>query len=302
MPHQNHILSVVFAGTILLVVFLSRAEDAAPQREIMQNYSDQSATELVAALLPPQENLVNAIAQPPSQIASGLLSDLSLGKEYFSLNPDQYWPLASLTKLMTAVISLENIPEDKEIFFSSNAVAIDGNAGNFKEGEMFLRDDLVKAMMTVSSNDAAVALAESFNGGIDEFIIKMNSKALELRMNQSSFFDPSGLNLANQSNIHDIEKLILYIYRYHPEIFKWSTHKSVDLTELNSKTKRTVNSINLFAGQPGFIGGKTGYLEEANGNLASLFSYKGRIILIITLGAEDRFGETSKLYNWFKTL
>ncbi|MDP2695929.1 MAG: serine hydrolase [bacterium] len=302
MTRQNHILSLVFAVVVLVAVLVSGVEDSAPKDIAQTNPYTQTNTELVAAILPPPIILVNFAPQPQIASAGALMSDLSFSKDIFSLNLDQRWPLASLTKLITATVALEGLGGDYQITISESAVATEGLAGNFYIGEKFSVSDLVKAMMVTSSNDAATALAESFPGGRLAFVEAMSTKVAELHMTGTSLFGPSGLSLANQSTTPDIRKLVLYIYRFHPEIFKWSTQRTISITDTISGRKKTLNNINHFAGRSDFIGGKTGYLDESSGNLVSLFSSKGHIILIIVLGADDRFGETEKLWKYYKSL
>ena len=113
----------------------------------------------------------------------------------------------------------------------------------------------------------------------------MNLKASELQMRSTRFFDPSGLSPLNQSTLENLEKLISYIYNRHPKIFSITSEKE--------------GNIHPFSNQENFIGGKTGFIDEANGNLISLFNYQGRPLLIIVLGSEDRYLDTLALYNRF---
>ena len=148
-------------------------------------------------------------------------------------------------------------------------------------------------MLIVSSNDAAVAVAENF--GEREFINEMQKKASELKMFQTTYLEPTGLSFINQSTADDLAKLATYIYFNHPEILEISRQKETELLELKSNTARKLLSIDKFAGEPDFIGGKTGYIEEADRNLIALFEINGKTILTITLGADDSFEETARL-------
>lgn len=287
--NTSNLLGISFAGILLLLVLFPQVENTKLEKPAFD--SRVQDTVLVAARKERHE-----IELTNSSVA--LVKELDAAREALAFNAEQRWPLASLTKLMTAVAALEELSPGQEIIVSENAVLAEGDAGNFKPGEVFSVRDLTKAMMSVSSNDAATALAEFY--GIENFVAAMREKARSLQMNQTTFFDPAGLSLANQSTVYDLERLVSYVFSRHPEILTWSALKSLEITELKSKLKRTLVNINQFAGQKDFIGGKTGYLDEASGNLVSLFRHRDKAILIVSLGSENRFADTLTLYQWFK--
>lgn len=234
---------------------------------------------------------------PQLVVKEALVKHLSLSMNseqvIFELNPGSRWPIASLTKLMTSVIAAEKVGLDKEITMSAKAVATEGAAGSFKIGEIYKTGDLIKAMLVSSSNDAAAGIIENF--GEKEFIDEMQKKAAELKMFQTSYLEPTGLSFINQSTANDLAKLVNYVRQNHPELFEISRQKEVEIFELKSKKARKLLTVNRFAGQPDFIGGKTGYIEESGRNLIALFNINGRIILSIVLGADDSFKETEKI-------
>ena len=217
-----------------------------------------------------------------------LVSDLDNDEDFIIHNINQRWSLASITKLMTAVLTLEEIGKEKEVVVSKTAIATEGEAGKLETGRLYKIEDLIKIMLVTSSNDAAVALAEFYAFGQKSFVKMMNKKAVDLGMVQTVFFDPVGLSPLNQSTAGDIRKLIKYIDKIHPEIFAYS--RETNFGELKN--------INPFAGQPNFLGGKTGYLDEAKENLVSLFSVNEQRILVIVLGAENRFNQTREILDY----
>jgi len=193
------------------------------------------------------------------------------------------------------------------------AIATEGQAGSFSVGEEMSLLDVIKSMMSVSSNDGAVAvqrtydseIASTLDGRINSdggsaFLKAMEAKAIELEMTETAFSDVSGLSVVNQSTLGDIEKLVRYVLGKHNEIFEFSTNKSVTIVDLVSGMKRTLKSINIFAGRSDFLGGKTGYTDDAKQNLISIFKDGDRRWLIVVLGSSDRFGETLRLLNWAK--
>lgn len=262
------------------------AADAPPPSPLFGNYDFQSLCGKTNALM---DNL---------DAQAALIKNLDRDFPVFELNPDKRWPIASLTKLMASVIAAEKIGVDEKAAISKEAVAIDGLTGNFKAGEIFTVADLIKAMMTVSSNDAAAATAEII--GEKEFVDEMQKKTAELKMFNTTFLEPTGLSFVNQSTVSDISKLMAYIYFKQPKIFEISRQKETEIRELNSNRKRKISNINHFAGAPDFLGGKTGYIEEARRNMAAVFDIGGQPILTVVFGANDAFKETERLKNFIE--
>lgn len=235
---------------------------------------------------------------PNISAQEALVADLQSGETYFKINGGTRWPLASLTKLMTAVMVMKNIDLKNKL----TLVPADFSSGEemdfFKTGSAYSASDFFTTMLLLSKNEAAEVFANNF--GREKFINGLNEIAAEWEMNQTHFTDPAGLSIANQSTPQDLEKLALHLYQNYPKILETTRRKSAVITELGSGKKETISNINLFAGRSDFLGGKTGYTDEANGNLLSIFSYERRPIVIIVLGTSDRFGDTEKLFNWFK--
>ncbi len=239
------------------------------------------------------------LMEPPTLRAQSIyIKDLTANAELYGANTAAAWPIASITKLMTAVVALEKMGPARIITISPNAIATEGGAGGFQAGERYNVNDLIKAMLFVSSNDAAIAIAESY--GTSAFVDAMQTTASDLGMSATAFFDASGLSFMNQSVPHDLEKLITYIRQEHPELLSMTMHTSTYITERASNAARELVNINAFAGQADFRGGKTGFIDSSKGNLISTFEHKGHTILIIVFGAEDRFGQTAAFYNWIR--
>ncbi|TSC82216.1 MAG: D-alanyl-D-alanine carboxypeptidase [Parcubacteria group bacterium Gr01-1014_20] len=216
-----------------------------------------------------------------------LVSDLLTGEVYFSLNPDKRWPTASITKLMTAAA-----------VFQKNTLNAQVDGGVILAGEKYTAYDLLEKMLISSSNEAAEVLATFY--GYSDFMVSMNSMAKGWSLSETFFKDPVGISVSNQSTAFDLQRIVKRIYDTYPDVLKITRRKSADVTEINLGRKQTVLSNNEFAGQVDFLGGKTGYTEDALENLVSIFSYNKRPLLIIILGTQDRFGQTEGLFSWFK--
>ncbi len=233
-------------------------------------------------------------------LSAALIADLGTGQVYFASSSDKRWPTASITKLLTASFALDHMASGTEIALTSqDFLAAGGDVANgLRVEDRYAVRDLLRAMLAVSSNEAAEALANNF--GRENFMAGLNARAAEWGMAQSHFSDPTGLSAANQSTAEDLLALARHIYRDYPELLAVTRTPKVSVRELNSGELKFLQNINTFAGQADFVGGKTGYTDDANGNLLSIFKYQGRTIVVVVLGTEDRFGQTRNLYDWFR--
>jgi len=221
-------------------------------------------------------------------------------------------PIASLTKLMTAVIALENYSLDDLVEISSNAVSTYGTMGGLKVNEKISVQDLLYVTLIESSNDGAEAFAEKM--GRAEFIYKMNKKASELGMNDTRYYNPSGLDIfanngelisTNVSTPQNLEKLVVYILKEHPLITEILSLVEKKLVSASGVVHNLENTNILLKENTGYLWGKTGYTKEANGCIILILKNystinSGYIINVIT-GAEDRFKEARKLEAWLQT-
>jgi D-alanyl-D-alanine carboxypeptidase len=223
-------------------------------------------------------------------------------------------PIASLSKLMMAIVSLDNYDLDDSTTVSSSAVSASGTMGGLKANETITIDDLLHVTLIESSNDGAEALAEKM--GRTEFVYKMNKKAAELGMSNTRFYNPTGLDVfadssekelleTNVSTPEDLEKLVVYILKNYPlipQILSLSNEKIVS----NSGVVHNLENTNvLLRENSGYLWGKTGYTKEANGCIILILKNystvnSGYIINVIT-GANDRFKEARKLEEWLHT-
>jgi len=239
-------------------------------------------------------------APPPSlDDAASLVADLTTGAVIESVNPDRRWPTASLTKLMTATVVLDKLDPATRITITEPMFAVDPqDETTLVVGGTYTVKDLLFTLLMPSSNVAAEAFADFY--GRDAFMAEMNARAAEWGMTNTHFDDPSGISASNQSTADDFLKLALVIEQKYPQILQTTENRQVYITEQNSGKKVLVTSINDFAGDPDFIGGKTGHTDQADGNLFSIFRYDGHPLLIVVLGTNNRFIDTDKLYAWFK--
>lgn len=241
------------------------------------------------------------IVEPQISAHIALVADLESKDILWGKNLDKRWPIASLTKLITAAYVLKNFDQKTKIAISTEKNSNDQatNTLSILNGEAYLVSDLVKLMLLSSSNEAAELLANLENR--DNFIWGMNNLVKEWGANFTYFVDPTGLSMSNQSTAYDLLNIVYKIKEEYPDILKWSSLPSIKIKELNSQKLKKISNIHPFAGVLNFLGGKTGYIPEARQNLISVFNLEGKKIVILILGSNDRAQDTKLILEWFKS-
>ncbi|MDD5098714.1 MAG: serine hydrolase [Candidatus Pacebacteria bacterium] len=215
--------------------------------------------------------------------------------------------IASITKLMTAVVVMENYNLNDKITISARTVNTFSTAGDLKLGESFSVRDLLYMMLIESSNDAAEALSEKM--GRDVFISLMNKKAIELDMKSTSYFNPSGLDFqgenGNISSANDIKKLVIYILNNQPLIYQILSIPEMDLY-YEGVFHHKIETTNILLNESSdYIWGKTGFTDKAKQCIvlvmkAPFSNSENSYIINIVLGADDRFKEARIMEQWIK--
>jgi D-alanyl-D-alanine endopeptidase (penicillin-binding protein 7) len=239
---------------------------------------------------------------PVFERESYVVRDVTNGVTLASMNQNDRWPTASLTKLMTATLVLDHFSMNTEITITPKMMAVDPTQVALQIDGTYTVYDLLHAMLMPSNNVAAEAFADYY--GYDKFMAAMNARAAAWGMTDTHFDDPSGLSSANESSAHDLAILATHVYQNYPQILAISNTPTYTLTNIADGGTRQIASINEFAGTPGFLGGKTGYIPESRDNLISLFRVDGHPLLIVVLGAKDtaaRFLDTTALLDWVRT-
>jgi serine-type D-Ala-D-Ala carboxypeptidase (penicillin-binding protein 5/6) len=238
---------------------------------------------------------------PTSLNAEGvLLIDPTKNDSYVSRNNKKYFPIASLTKIMTAYVALEHLGPRTEIRVSKDAVKTEGAAGQLYVGEIFSLKDLITIMMVESSNDAASAIAEhlgrmlgakSYKDSIIVFVNLLNQSAKELGMHQSIFQNPTGLDLkgkspSNYATANDLAILVGESMKY-PVIWESTRLSGISITSING-IRHTIHNTNTLAFRiPNLIGSKTGTTDSANEALIILYEFPlGTPLALILLNAD----------------
>lgn len=228
---------------------------------------------------------------------SYVVGDLNTGEIILEKNSDSVFPIASVTKLMTALVSLETLPQNEKTKVSSRAANIESSRGDLRTGESVVISDLLYPLLLVSSNNAAEVLAE--HKGRPDFIKEMNDFAKKIGMEKTSFDDPSGLSSRNTSTAKDLFKLSTHLENNHRTVF--------DISMLREYTAigKIWRNINTFSQNDNFIGGKTGYTSVAKRTGVSVFSvsfdgYEDRHIGIVLLRTDDRTKDIYTILNYLR--
>ena len=225
---------------------------------------------------------------PRLSAISAIAADFETGQILFEKNAEQVHPIASLTKLMTAIIAVENVNPLALLTVDTQAEDTFGNTGKLAIGEVFSAKDLMYPLILESSNDAATLYTEHVNGFVD----MMNKKAAVLGLAHTHFFDPTGLTPNNASNAQDLFKLLSYISVHNRPLFALSSLPEYMFTS-NKKTHIWKNTTWPDTAGNIFIGGKSGFTDEAHQTLAAVFRVRlseqqDHPLAIILLGSRDR--------------
>lgn len=224
---------------------------------------------------------------------AALYANLDTGEIYYSKNIDEKRYIASLTKLMTALIALKEYDLDEEVEVKKDWYQEEfvGWSIELDKGDKISVENLLKAMLISSYNDASYILAEHMEGGVDAFVEEMNSLSSKLGLEDSEFNNPSGLddNGGNLSSARDLFKLATIITKN--EIIMGILNQSYADLRWDIGEER-IFTTNAFLGQNGIVGGKTGYTENA-GDCYLAITQSNDVIII--LGSKERFEDAEKL-------
>ncbi len=213
-------------------------------------------------------------------------------------------PIASLTKLMTALVVLESdLPLDAPIAITTDdRDRLKGSRSRLHIGAILTREDLLRAALSASDNRAAAALARSAPGGTQAFVADMNAKAQAIGMTNTRFADASGLDSRNISTARDLLKL-LEAARAQPRILAFTTSGELWVTDLATGRAIGFFNTNRLVRQEGWemALSKTGYTADAGNCLAMRVTVAGRplsIVLLNSWGKASKYGDARRIRDW----
>src|SRR3989344_3875041 len=258
----------------------------------------QPALVSVSAVILEKEQLgykgVVAFSPPPAISGyAALVGDLENSFLFFEKNSQEVRPIASLSKLMTALISVEAANQSRVIEVMDTDVAAYGEAGGLRAGDRMETKELLWPLLLASSNDAAYAIARQL--GTEQFVRLMNEKSESLGLARTSWAEPSGLDPENKSTTLDMFKLVQHL---------WNNKRSL-LEMTAERSHKAWRNIHPFASKSSFEGGKTGYIPEAKKTIVSIFSvpfgeFIERHVGIVVFGSDNIQSDVERLRLWVK--
>lgn len=250
---------------------------------------------------PPKKRVEDA--GPNLSSNAGLMFDRSSGTVLWQKEANVVMPIASLTKLMTAIVVLEQGPNWEQPHVMRRDENDRGGAKlHVAEGDSVRQIDLFYASLVGSANNATLALARSTGLSDEAFVAEMNRKAKALGLTHTRFVDPTGLDPLNVSNARELAILARAAFRL-PEIADATTRLNHELRSVARDEYHHLQTTNelLKAGDLSLTGSKTGYLDEAGYCLISQVELGSRELIVVLLGAKShlqRFQETRELLGW----
>ncbi len=233
---------------------------------------------------------------------SAILIEASTGRVIFEKNADAREYPASMTKMMTAILSLELAKPDDIVHVSDEAANVEGSSLYLEKGDAISMAELCQGMMLISGNDAAVAIADSISGNTADFVKLMNKKAAEVGAVNTHFANPNGLpNPDHYSTARDIAKIADYCYQ-NESFRKIVSVKEKEIQWITpAKKEMLYNTNHLLWNYPYADGIKTGYTDDAGGCLTASATRDGVTLIAVVMHTDsepDKFSEAKQLLNY----
>jgi D-alanyl-D-alanine endopeptidase (penicillin-binding protein 7) len=239
---------------------------------------------------------------PDIRAEAAIIYNPENGQVLWESNSQDQRSIASITKVMTAVVTLEDAPDFSEAVVVQRADVRAASTTYLRAGDRVTKEDLLHLLLIASDNAAARVLARTSSHGATGFITRMNEKAIDLGLSNTKYADPSGLLAANVSSAYDMARLITYVSG-NEHIAGIMRKESYVATA--SRRKITIHSTNQLVrqGDVDVQAGKTGFISKAGYCLATLLRLPqgGPQVAVVVLGAKSnagRFWETRHLFNW----
>jgi len=240
------------------------------------------------------------IIDPVVDANAAVVYHLETEKVLFAKNESVRAPIASLTKVLTALVVHEQLEPGDFVTIASTSVLVDGIRQTLNEGEIITVSDLVSLMLVESSNDAAYALAEHAHVRGVDLLGEMNAKAVSLGMADSLFIDPAGLDDTAYSTVNDLIRLVRAAVKV-PDLWNVMLSPSLTVTSVDGTFVHIASNTNQLLGTiEGIRWGKTGNTDGALGCMLLVVktSQDSDTLVSIILGSRARFDDTKLLVDW----
>lgn len=239
------------------------------------------------------------------QSASALVIDQASGAVLYEKNANVQVPIASISKLMTAMVALDAHPAlNEELTIGEDDVdTLKGTHSRLRVGTRLSREEMLRLALMSSENRAASALSRHYAGGRPAFVAAMNRKAAELGLTETHFEDPTGLTAANVSSARDLTRMVAEAHRY-PLIRQFSTTPEWEVS-INGRPQAFHNTNSLVRSESWDIGlSKTGYISEAGKCLVMQAWLNNKPLIIVLLdswGKLTRIGDANRIKRWVES-
>ncbi len=280
--------------TILLMpFFFQKTDQVLINLDIPQNNSSVAGIQKVN--LPPIDK---NILVPELSAKSIFIKDLTTDVILYQKDANRSLPMASTTKVMTALVASEYFKPSSSLIVQDGAKVTGARVGLFAGEDLSFRS-LLYGMLLSSGNDAAYAIAENYPGGVAGFVTAMNNKAKGLQLWATRFDNPAGFDSPNHFSSASDLAIITGEALKDPQLARIFATKETSIVSLDKKYTHQLQNLNKLLTQvSGVLGVKTGFSEAAKENLVTLIERENHRVLIVLLGSDDRFGETTKLIDW----
>lgn len=267
---------------------------------VLQPHSAPLFDEASLLTLSPIPVLKNKTIQPDINAKAALVMDYDTGLLLYEKNIHERLPMASLTKIMTAILILENHELSEVVRVDSDFAGLEGVRIWLRQGERLTVGDLLKALLIPSAGDAAIALAEYHSGSVDEFVKAMNERAKRLNLINTNFVNPIGLDAEDHySSAYDLA--ILSKHALHFSAFRSIVKMNkATITSVDNKFSHSFDSTNyLLNSYLDILGVKTGTTDGAGRSLINLArNERGHEVLAVILNSPSRFQENKSMIDW----
>ena len=313
MPKTHHIHSIRLlraARAILasVLLFLTAAGVFSPVLRTFAEGSDGTASSPVRGSLSPASSGAVLTAASDSSLPAAftgvnargaVLMEAETGEVIFGQNQHARLPMASTTKIMTALVALESLPVDTEIRITAPSVGVEGSSIYLTEGETLTLEQLLYALLLESANDAATSIAMAVSGSVESFAEKMNRRAADLGLTDTRFVNPHGLDAEGH-----------YTTAYELALITREALRNPVFREICSTRRKTIplrgeegvrlllNHNRLLSTYEGCIGGKTGYTKKTGRCLVSAAERDGVTLIAVTLSAPDDWRDHAAMLDY----
>src|SRR5579872_7418903 len=280
----------IFANLVLLLYVLIRIDVNLNSHPKAITLKTLSFTPIPPAAYP---KLIN-ISPPDISAQAAIIMDSDSKTILYYKNQNQTFPMASSTKIMTALVSLSHY--NLNDILVDETYPVEGSIAGLTLGEKMTFRNALYGLLLPSGNDVAVMLAQNYPGGMDSFISQMNQTAASLHMDNTTYIDVDGLSEQNTSSVYDLA--ILASKAMSNPVFRQVVGtKNITITDVTGSEKHSLTNLNKLLGEDGVNGIKTGFTDEAEGVLVTSKVEKGHNFIIVVLKSQDRFLDTEKLIN-----